>query len=318
MPATEDGYGSRPRPGAAPLFDPIATSALMNQADKSSIFYLVGPALVLMLIVAICPLVYTVYLSFHTWNLAKLNSFQFVGLQNYLGFFLNSDIWHSIGRTVIYVTSCMVLEVGLGLAIAFLFDTNFKGEGWIRAILILPMVMSEVVVGLIWRWIYNAEYGILNYFLEVLGFERLSWLTTPGLAMASLVITDVWQWTPLVFLVCLAGLKSVPQDSIEAARLDGANWLQVQWHVALPAIKPIIVSVVLLRLIDCFRFVDKVFIMTYGGPANDTALLGFRIYIYGFKYFQIGQTAAYSLIYVAAITVLVRIMIRSFNSKAVA
>ena len=290
----------------------------MIKADKTSIFYFVGPALVLMLVVAIGPLLYSVFLSFHHWNLAKAHSFQFVGLANYLSFFTDSSIWHSVGRTIIYVGACMVLEVALGLGIAFLFDSNFRGEGWIRAILILPMVMSEVVVGLVWRWIYNAEYGILNYFLQVLGFERLSWLTTPGLAMTSLVITDVWQWTPLVFLVCLAGLKSVPQDSIEAARLDGANWLQVQWHVTLPAIKPIIVSVVLLRLIDCFRFVDKVFIMTYGGPANDTALLGFRIYIYGFKYFEIGQTAAYSLIYVAAITVLVRILIRSFNSKAVA
>ena len=290
----------------------------MNNTEKKCIVYFVGPALAFMLIVAICPLIYSIYLSFQDWNLARPNSIHFVGLRNYLAFFRDPDVWHSIVTTGIYVGSCMVIEVALGLGIAFLFDTNFKGESWIRGILILPMVMSEVVVGLVWRWIYNTEYGVLNYFFELLDLQRLSWLTTPGLAMASLIMTDVWQWTPLVFLVCLAGLKSVPQDSVEAARLDGANWLQIQCHVTLPAIKPIIVSVVLLRLIDCFRFVDKVFIMTFGGPANDTSVLGFRIYIMGFKYFQVGQTAAYSLIYAAIITVLVKIMIRSFNRKTVA
>lgn len=290
----------------------------MSKTERYTILYFVGPALALMLVVAILPLIYSIYLSFFNWNLSRAYAFTFVGFRNYLNFFVDPDVRHALGRTFIYVASCMVLEVALGLGIAFLFDTNFRGEPWIRAILILPMVMSEVVVGLVWRWIYNAEYGILNYFLDSLGFERLSWLTTPGLAMGSLILTDVWQWTPLVFLVCLAGLKSVPQDSVEAARLDGASWLQIQWHVSLPAIKPIIVSVVLLRLIDCFRFVDKVFIMTYGGPANDTSLLGFRIYLNGFKYFNIGQTAAYSLIYVAMITILVKIMIRSFDRKAVA
>lgn len=289
----------------------------MLKSEKQSILFFVGPALGLMLIVAILPLFYSIYLSFHSWNLARANAFTFVGFNNYISFFTNADIWHAVGRTIVFVSACMIFEVLLGLGIAFLFDTSFRGEAWIRAILILPMVMSEVVVGLIWRWIYNAEYGVLNYFLEVVGLERVSWLTTPGLAMAALIVTDIWQWTPLVFLVCLAGLKAVPQDSIEAARIDGANWAQIQWHVALPAMRAVIVSVILLRLIDCFRFVDKVFIMTYGGPANDTAVLGFRIYLNGFKYFNIGQTAAYSIIYVVLITILVRIMIRSFQERVV-
>lgn len=290
----------------------------MLKSEKQAILYFIAPALGLMLIVAVLPLLYSVYLSVHHWNLARGNTLTFVGLNNYISFFTNADIWQAVGRTLVFVAACMIFEVMLGLGIAFLFDTNFRGEAWIRAILILPMVMSEVVVGLVWRWIYNAEYGVLNYFLQVLGFERVAWLTTPGVAMGSLILTDIWQWTPLVFLVCLAGLKAVPQDSVEAARIDGANWLQIQWHVALPAMKAVIVSVVLLRLIDCFRFVDKVFIMTYGGPANDTALLGFRIYLNGFKYFNIGQTAAYSIIYVIIITILVKIMIRSFQQKVVA
>jgi multiple sugar transport system permease protein len=274
-----------------------------------------GPALLLLLAVTVYPFGYSVALSFQQWNLASFAPRKFVGLENYAAFFTDADIRHAMGRTVIYVVSCVSIEFGLGLAIAFLFDTNFKGESWIRGILILPMVMSEVVVGLIWRWIYNTEFGVLNYGMQFLGLPRMSWLTEPGLALASIVLADVWEWTPLIFLVCLAGLKAVPTDSIEAAQLDGAHWWQVQWHVALPAIKPIIISVLLLRTIDCLRFVDKVFIMTYGGPAGDTSLLAFRIYLNGFKFFQIGKTAAYSLIYLAIITVLVKLMIRVLKTK---
>src|SRR6185369_3680054 len=125
----------------------------------------------------------------------------------------------------------------------------------------------------------------------------IAWLTTPGLGLASVVLTDVWQWTPLIFLVCLAGLSSVPVDNLEAARLDGASWWQTQRYVALPAIRPIVLAVLLLRTIDCMRFADKIFIMTYGGPAGTTAIFPFYLYLKGFKYFNMGETAAYAIIY---------------------
>jgi multiple sugar transport system permease protein len=143
-------------------------------------------------------------------------------------------------------------------------------------------------------------------------------LTRPDLALASVIVADVWQWTPLVFLVCLAGLKSVPADTLESARLDGATWWQTQWYVALPTIKSIILTVILIRVIDCLRFVDKIFVMTYGGPAGTTSVLGFHIYLKGFKYFQMGATAAYSLIYMALIIVLAKLLIRSFRTREAA
>lgn len=200
------------------------------------------------------------------------------------------------------------------LDFAFLFDTKFKGQELMRTLILFPMVMSEVVVGLIWRWMYNAEFGVLNVGLEALGLQPLSWLTTPQLALLSIVITDVWQWTPLVFLVCLAGLKSVPQESLEAAQLDAAPWWRIQLHIALPAIKPILLAVLLLRTIDCVRFVDKIFVMTYGGPAGATSILPFRLYLKGFKYFNMGETAAYALIYVVIITILAKLIIRAFKT----
>ena len=203
----------------------------------------------------------------------------------------------------------------LGIAIAFLFDVGFRGEPLARNLLLLPMVMSSVVVGLIWRWIFNAELGVLNHLLGLLGIPRQAWLTDPVLALTAVITADVWQWTPLVFLVCLAGLKSVPPDTLDAARIDGATWWQVQRYIALPAIKPILLSVLLIRTIDCLRSVDAIFIMTYGGPAGSTGVLGFHIYLKGFKLFQVGLTAAYALIYMALIIMLAKLLIRSFRLR---
>jgi multiple sugar transport system permease protein len=285
----------------------------MQQLTRSNAAIFLLPALLTMLAITVYPFVYALILSFQSWNLGGAAGRRFVGLDNYIAFFTDPNIWRSLKVTAVYVTACLTLEFALGLGLAFIFDQTFRGESVVRTLLFLPMVMSEVVVGLVWRWMFNAEFGVINAGLEGLGLAPVAWLTTPGVALTAIIVTDVWQWTPLVFLVCLAGLRSVPADRIEAARLDGASWWQVQWHVALPAIKPIILSVLLLRMIDCLRFVDKVFIMTYGGPAGDTSILPFQIYLKGFKFFQMGQTAAYSLIYLVIITLLVKVMIRSFR-----
>lgn len=272
-----------------------------------------APAFLVMLVITLYPFLYTLVLSFHDWNLAAFHDKKFVGLANYVEFFTNPDVWHALRVTAVYVVSCVSIELVLGIAIAFLFDTAFRGAELARNLLLLPMVMSSVVVGLIWRWIFNAELGVLNYFVESVGLAPPSWLTQPSLALISVVVADVWQWTPLVFLVCLAGLKAVPPDTIESASLDGASWWQVQRYVALPAIQPIILTVVLIRTIDCLRFVDKIFVMTYGGPAGATSTLGFQIYLKGFKYFQMGATAAYSIVYMAIIIILAKLLIRTFS-----
>lgn len=288
----------------------------MQKLTRGDALFFLAPALVVMLVITLYPVLYTFHLSLHDWNLAAFHGKRFVGLKNYLDFIVNPDVWHALRVTAVYVSACVGIEVALGLAIAFLFDTRFRGEEVARNFLLLPMVMSSVVVGLVWRWMFNAELGVLNYFVRQLGMAPRAWLTDPSLALASVVTADVWQWTPLVFLVCLAGLKAVPPDVLEAAKLDGATWWQTQWYVALPAIRPIILTVILIRTIDCLRFVDKIFVMTYGGPAGTTAVLGFHIYLKGFKYWQMGATAAYSIVYMAIIIVLAKLLIGSFERAA--
>lgn len=286
----------------------------MPRLSKLNFAIFLLPAVLTMLVITVYPFLYMVVLSFLKWDLGGFGGKTFIGLDNYISFFTDPDILASVLVTVIYVGCSIFLQLALGLGLAFLFDTKFRGQELMRMIILFPMVMSEVVVGLIWRWMYNAEFGVLNVGLEALGLQPVSWLTSPGLALLSVIVTDVWQWTPLVFLVCLAGLKSVPPESLEAARLDGAPWWRIQLHIALPAIKPILLAVLLLRTIDCMRFVDKIFVMTYGGPAGATSILPFRLYLKGFKYFNIGETAAHALIYVVIITILAKLMIRAFRS----
>ncbi len=287
----------------------------MENLRKSGAIFYILPALVVMAVITLYPFIYTVILSFHEWNLTIFRGKQFVGLNNYLQFVTEEDTWNSLRVTAIYLVSCVGIEFVLGIAIAFLFDVKFKGEGFIRNLLLFPMIMSPVVAGLIWRWIFNAELGFANYVAELLGLSPLPWLTQPRLALFSVILADIWQWTPFIFLISLAGLQAVPDELIEAASLDGASWFQIQRFISLPIIKPVILTGLLIRTIDALRFVDKIFVLTYGGPGSATSVLGFLIYLRGFKYFQMGITAAFSLILLGLIIFLANMLIRSFRGE---
>jgi len=232
----------------------------------------------------------------HSWNLVGRSKVEFVGLQNYRTIFTSSDFHHSVLITVTYLVIAVTVEILLGVWIALLLDTQFIGRGFLRSFILLPMVMAPVVVGLIWRWMFNAEWGLANAFLNYLGKTGLPWLTNPQLALLSIIIADIWEWTPFIALVTLAGLQAVPVELREASLVDGASWLQYQFRVALPAVKSVLWVGVLFRFLDAIRFVDKVFVMTYGGPGNATTVLGFLTYTRAFKMWQLGYAAALGMI----------------------
>jgi len=287
----------------------------MESLRRSGAIFYILPALIVMALITLYPFIYTVTLSFHEWNLTTFQGKQFVGIDNYIQFFNESDTRDSLKVTLIYLVSCVGVEFILGIAIAFLFDTKFKGQNVIRNLLLFPMLMCPVVAGLIWRWILNAELGIANYVVQLIGLSPIPWLTQPRLALFSVILADIWQWTPFIFLICLAGLQAVPRGLIEAARIDGASWVDIQRFISLPIIRPVILTGLLIRMIDAIRFVDKIFVLTYGGPGSATSVLGFLIYLRGFKYFQMGLTAAYSLVLLALIILLANILIRSLTRK---
>jgi multiple sugar transport system permease protein len=262
-----------------------------------------------MLTMTVYPFFYTVTLSLSRWNLTFSRPRTFVGLTNYQAILWSPDFWNSAGRTFWYVGGCVTIEFLLGVLIAFLLDTQFIGRSLVRALILLPMVMAPVVAGLIWRFIFNDEWGLANNIAGLFGLRSRAWLVDPGLAFFAVMLADVWQWTPFIVLITLAGLQAVPRELIEAARVDGASWFQIQRFVALPTIRAVLAIGLLIRLIDAFRNVDQIFVMTYGGPGVATSVLGFYTYLKGFKFFDMGYAAALGMIMLFIISVLVQLVI---------
>lgn len=278
-------------------------------------FLYLTPAFLVMVTMTVFPFIYTLALSFDRWNLTFARPRTFIGFANYQSILSSADFWASAARTFWYVGSCVTIEFAAGILIAFLLDTQFIGRSLIRALILLPMVMAPVVAGLIWRFIFNDEWGLANNVLNLFGISSQAWLVNPPLAFFAVVVADVWQWTPFIALIALAGLQAVPKELNEAARVDGATWLQIQRFVTLPIMRPILAIGLLIRLIDCFRNVDQIFVMTYGGPGVATSVLGFYTYLKGFKFFDMGYTAALGIILVFMISVLAQAIIKTMASS---
>jgi multiple sugar transport system permease protein len=287
-------------------------SVMVNRKKIEPFFYLL-PAFIVMATITVYPFIYNVLLSFQEWNLTTFRGKHFVGGQNYLEIFRNPDVWNSLRVTGIYLVTCVGFEFILGLAIAFLINSEFRGKTAVRGLLLFPMIMSPVIAGLVWRWIFNAEWGLANYMVNLIGVSSKPWLTKPRLALFSVILADIWQWTPFIVLVALAGLQAIPEELIEASGVDGASWWQIQRYISLPILKPVLLIGLLLRTIDGLRFVDKIFVMTYGGPGSATSVFGFFTYLKGFKFFQMGRTAALSIVLLAIIIFLANVFIRLFR-----
>lgn len=272
------------------------------------------PGMVFLIAISIYPTIYSLNASFYRWNLAATARRSLVGLRNYELLLSDSSFWHSIGVTLEYVFIAVALELAIGLGVALLFFRRFPGDHFLRALLILPMVVAPVVVGLLWRYMLNAQFGVVNYLVELAGIERVDFLGNTDLALPTLILIDVWQWTPFTFLIMLAALQGVPEDIIEAARIDGARSLRIFFDHILPMIRYPIAVALVLRLLDAFRVYDIIFMTTRGGPIDVTQTLSWQIYDVGFKSFDIGYAAAYSwlmlILVVIVATAVLKIMFR--------
>lgn len=253
------------------------------------------PSLILFIFLTVYPLVNSMYLSFHQYAYIE-GEFHYIGFGNYARL-LNDELFvTSIINTLRFVILATFSETLLGLGLALLFNFKFKGKKLMLPIVILPMMVPTMVVCAIWAIIYDYEFGIINSIIEAIGFGRVRWLSDPRFAMESLVLVDIWQWTPFAFLILLAGLQSIPEDLYEAAKVDGSTKFQVFKNITLPLLKPHVLLVILLRTIDTFRIFDKVYALTRGGPGHVTETITYFIYREGFYYFNLGYSTAASVI----------------------
>jgi len=251
--------------------------------------FLAFPALFLLTLICFFPLAQNIELSFHSWHLAIGAPKTFVGLANF-EHLISSAVFHKVLLNTITFTAISVpLELLAGLGLALLLNRKFKGRDAILAILSLPMLVAPVAVGLVWRWFYALDYGMLNALLGTFGIGGVNWLGDPSIALLSVIIADAWTMTPFMMLFCFAGLQMVPEERYEIASIDGASGWQKFRYVTLPSIKGILVLGLMIRAIDAFtRLFDLVYVLTGGGPAYTTEVLPIYTFKTGLKFFRIG------------------------------
>jgi len=257
----------------------------------------IGPALFTLFIILVYPLGYSLWLSFHDWTMRTFRAgVHFVGFANFIDLITNPEFLNSLRVTFRFMAFAISLEFILGMALALLMNEDIKGRNFFRAMILLPMMCTNVVIGVTWRLLYNHEFGILNYYLVNWGFQAVPWLSQPTTAFISLVITDVWNTTSFVALLLLAGLQSLPSEPYEAAKIDGATRWQTFRYLTLPLLRPTILVVLIWRMIDTFRIFDVPYLLTAGGPGRATETVSIYIYRYGFQSFNLSFASAASFI----------------------
>ena len=270
--------------------------------NRRTMFFLY-PAMAVMLLLSVYTTLYSLYLSTHSISLIKAPPYSFSGLQNYLNVVTDSRAWSAFGHSLQYVFSTVVVELLLGLAIALFLHRDFPGRRLVRALLLIPMIMTPVVAGLVWRIFYDPNSGFINYLLSLVNPNWApDWLGDPHLAMGALVLADVWQWTPFVILILMAGLDAMSHEPHEAAKIDGASPWQTLRFVTLPLLAPTLLIAVTLRIVDSFKAFDLIYVMTRGGPALSTETVNMYAYIRGFNTFDLGYAVALSFLMTLIVT----------------
>ena len=271
-------------------------------------YLLLLPAVLALAAVSLYPALDGINASLHRFRYGLDKGF--AGLDNYAVVFADPVFWQAIWTTAMFVVIVVAIETLLGLLLALLVARELYFAGPIRVMLILPMTIAPVVVGVIWRLLYASDIGIVDPLFQALGLGAPHVLAHPTSAFLGIVAVDVWEWTPLLFLIVLAGLQSMPQDPIEAARVDGASRLQIFFHHTLPLLRPVLLVAVVLRTIDAVGTFDQIFVLTKGGPGTATQLISIYAYNTAFLFNQYGRAMAMLIGVLAFLIVLMTAAVR--------
>jgi multiple sugar transport system permease protein len=253
-----------------------------------------------------------------TYNPAGAAETGFAGFGNYRSIFFGeySFFWKSLQLTVLYTILTVSLEFGIGLFLALLLAKDIRGRRLFRSIFILPLTIAPAIVALIFRYMFNDDYGVINFFGRLVGLNRnIPWLISRKTALISIAIADIWQFTPFCFLILLAGILSLPKEPYESSLLEGASRLLVFRKITLPLLKPVIAVVLLFRIIDSFNTFDKVFVLTRGGPVQASEVLGMSVYKTGLMNLHVGEGAAISWIMLILMMLMSSYFIKFFFKK---
>jgi multiple sugar transport system permease protein len=282
-----------------------------SRSDWRFKWLLVAPAAILILAISVYPLVFSLWVLFVNYDF-QIPGHAFVGLKNFKQVVFDPVARYSLWVTVALSFTNVVVEFLLGLGIAMVMANTFRGRGLIISILIVPLFISPVIVGQAWALMLQRPFGPTNYILsQILGMDvTINWLTQFPFNFMALVIADVWQWTPFMFVILLAGLTSIPPHVYEAAELDGVGPWQTFWHITLPYIMPMIMLAVTFRLLDAIRMFDTIFMMTGGGPGTQTYSASYYLYTIGFTQFHLSRATAGAWIFLVLTLIVVMVLVR--------
>jgi multiple sugar transport system permease protein len=276
--------------------------ALSAWANRNIKWVFILPAALFVAIMMIFPILYTGGLSFTQWSMSATQPPVWVGINNYTTLLGNDERFRdALVRTFVFTIGAVGVELVLGLAIALLLRRDFRGQNLVKTLILLPMVATPVAMGMAWLLMLEPTIGFANYALRLVGLPPQPWLASTDQALPSLMLVDIWEWTPMIALIALAGLATLPDEPFEAATVDGAGAWQRFIHLTLPLMAPTLVVATLLRAIDALKTFDIIYTMTQGGPGFATETLNIYSYAQGFGYFQLGMASSLLVIFFAIV-----------------
>ncbi len=249
------------------------------------------PAVAFVVVMMLFPVLYTAFLSFTNWNLTSGMPLRLAGMRSYARILAEPRFLAAVGRTFAFTAMAVAAETVLGTAVALVLNREFRGKGLVKLLLLLPLVATPVAIGIVWNLFFDPTIGLANWALRLMGLPRSGWVSDAATVIPSLVLVDVWQWTPMIALVVLAGLAGLSSEPYESARVDGATEAQILWRITLPMVSPTILTAMTLRTIDALKTYDIIYAMTGGGPGYASETLNVMAFKYSFEYFRMGQAS---------------------------
>ncbi len=302
---------------AADATPPALARRMRSLSDRAIAWLFISPTIILLLAINIFPLFWTIYLSFTNYKANRPNApIVWLGTTHYTNILSDPDVWHSMTVTAHFVFWTVAIETLIGFGLAYLLDRRFRGHAFWTTVILIPMMLSPAVVGNFWKFIYQPQIGLFNYIVSFFtGVDPSSFQMIGDVALApwAIVIVDVWMWTPYVMLICLAGLRSIPDYIYEAAEVDRASPLRQFWSITLPMALPFIMLAVLFRGIENFKMFDLINLLTSGGPGSTTEVASITLKREAFESWKTGYSSALAIILFVAVFGLANIYVKSLN-----
>lgn len=274
-----------------------------HSADFTPRYWLFSlPAVLVVLGVIVFPWIFTLYMSAHDWKIG--GGPEFVGVQNFAELFRDARFIESMGHTAYFTILAVVLPILFGTAAALVFHREFPFRGLLRTVFVMPMMATPVAVALVWTMMFHPQLGVLNYLLSLVGIGPQPWVYDPNTVIPTLILVEVWHWTPLVMLIVLGGLAGLPREPYESALIDGANAWHMFRHITLPLVWPFIMVAIVIRTIDALKAFDTIFVITQGGPGTASETLNIFLYLQAFQFYKIGYASAVVVIFFVIVVML--------------